>query len=192
MAVRLAAVLIQTPSSVPGGTELVDGVVGELIGAPGIDLTLVGPHSTWGDTSTDRMTIESLPTDAAVLDWADASGIEGKMQSVDPSWTRSRHAGDRSIPIAPNGCKRLFAFDLSGFRSAAEVCQALKALLDSRQVKTVDVALGGKALAALPNAPSTPDSIPHVSIESPALSPRNDTTDLDLDDLVDQLDELDP
>lgn len=190
MAVRLAAVLIQTPSPVAGGADLVDGVVGELIGSPGIDLTLVGAHEVWGESSTDRMTIESLPADAAVLDWGDADSIEAKLQAVDTIWSRSRHASDPDIPIAGKDRKKLYVFDLRRFQTSAEVVRALRTLLQSRQVKTVDVALGGIPLASPSNAaPSKLDPTGPARPPSP-LSSRESS--LDLDDLVDQLDELDP
>src|SRR6056297_1563232 len=69
MAVRLPVIMIHSP---PGGSRwqsLGESIIGELIGRPGIDLTLVGRLSDLATGSTDRLTLESLRGDLVVLDW---------------------------------------------------------------------------------------------------------------------------
>ena len=43
MAVRLSVIMVHTPPASAASSELAESVVGQLIGLPEIDLTLIGP-----------------------------------------------------------------------------------------------------------------------------------------------------
>ena len=57
MAVRLSVIMVHSPPPTSTAQQLAQGVVGELIGLPGIDLTLVEPLDRLQATSTDRLTL---------------------------------------------------------------------------------------------------------------------------------------
>jgi len=202
MAARLAILMIQSPAPGPEAAKLSDAIVGELIGKPGLDLMMVESRGIADQSSTDRLTLESLPKDVAVLDWAAPDQIETKLRQVDPTWTRSRHADDPTIPVAPSDQKRMYAFDLHQIESTADLERKLRKLLESNQVKTIPLFVAGKS------APLQISDDPTSKIEAdPAerevdvtpgevTSPRSDsdhaTSAFDLDELVDELDRMDP
>lgn len=112
------------------------GVVGELIGLPGIDLTLVEPLGRLQETSTDRLTLGSLGGDVAVLDWQSPAEILALLESIEFEGKRSPHQHDLDVPPPPANSRRIYAYDLSKFSRAEDVIAALSRLNADRQVRT--------------------------------------------------------
>lgn len=217
MAVRLTVLLIHTNPPTPAADAINDAIIGELIGAPGIDMTLVGAPSTWLDGSTDLMSVESLPSDFAVLDWASTEQILLSLNKVVPGLARAPHRGDPDAPATQPGERRTYVFDLNRFESADLVVQSLRGLLADRQVKT----FGLQGMLPPKRSPSVQPTASSNSVKQSPLpiakegtqastSKQQDTapqqqnttnqkplptrrpSSLDLDDLMDQLDSIDP
>ncbi len=220
MAVRLPVIMIHSP---PGGSRwqsLGESVIGELIGRPGIDLTLVGRLADLATGSTDRLTLESLRGDLVVLDWQPPDGILADWHRLGLDGARAPHRDDQDpAPVSPP-TRRIYAFDLRGFDDAAPVCDAVKRLLESRQTRTFTLGGIGNGKPTTAPPPSNPtsgstrfESVESVeSVPSPADPTRNRTDgspishrdesipgstsppdrDRELDALVDELDLLDP
>ncbi len=191
------------PPSVSAG-QLAEAVVGELIGLPGIDLTLVGPLAELSATATDRLTLESLSGDVAVLDWQTAAEIVTSLSNVGLEGNRTPHADDphAAAPSLPG--RRIYAFDLTKFRDAQTLCRAITLIKSGRQIRTFSLLPGPiretktASIPARGRQNSDADHAPAISVvgttTDPAASPQpaQAARTLDLDDLLDQLDDLDP
>ncbi len=207
MPVRLSVIMVHSPPpstrQVPQDQKpkrasperMAEAVVGELIGLSGIDLTLVGPIAQLPEASTDRLTLESLSGDVAVLDWQSPPHTLAALASIGFQGERSPHACDRNVAAPPANLRRIYAFDLNEFSQSSDVIEALSQLKSSRQVRTFSLDLaprtttlpdaktqaGSAARAPRPNSPRKHSDAKAISGES-----------LNLDDLLDQLDQLDP
>lgn len=227
MAVRLTVVMVHSPPAIAGAQQLAESAVGEMIGRPGIDLTLIGSLDQIAEASTDALTLESITGDVAVLDWRTPQQLIDQLASIGFHGSRARHGNDMEAEPAVQGTRKIYAFDLKEIDDAKQLCKSVQDLLATRQVKTVSIA--GPSIAGKPNqasmplistavskgtsaakagpvaiqapaAPATPESLPKPAAQSPELQaakPRqaNQATNqptIDLDDLVDQLDQLDP
>ncbi len=138
-----------------GAQRMVEEVIGELIGAEGIDLALIGRPSTLAENSVDRLTLESLSGDVAVLDWLSPEAIIGDFVAVGIDCERAVHPHDlaagskadttveASSPAVPVPTKRrVYAYDLANFAQPEDVIAALRALNQRRQVRTFTIGLG--------------------------------------------------
>lgn len=218
MAVRLSVIMVHSTPPTATAQQLAQGVVGELIGLPGIDLTLVEPLDRLQETSTDLLTLGSLGGDVAVLDWQSPAEILALLESIEFEGKRSPHQHDLDVPSPPANSRRIYVFDLSKFSRSEDVIAALSRLNADRQVRaftlgpissasTSNQSLGqiaplqGNPQAATKNLqqPNKPDrpvsarSLPE-SDQSPSQGdqrPPQSQKPLDLDDLLDQLDRSD-
>ena len=211
MAARLTVIMVHSPPANAAAQGIAESVVGEIIGRPGIDLTLVGPLDQIAPQSTDLLTLQGITGDVAVMDWRTSDDLVQKLNETGFPGVRAPHADDQEPPSPPIGQRRIYAFDLNQTTDAKQLCVALNNLLAERQVRTFT--LGGvgsqvkstaKPTASLPlakpqpqKAPSQlpesqPESRPEPQPESSANQRANESTSINLDDLVDQLDQLDP
>ncbi len=214
MAARLSVVMVHSPPAGVAAGQLAESIVGELIGLPEIDLTLIGPLNQLSEGSTDRLTLESLAGDIAMLDWQPASAIVQSLRDVGFMGNRTPHRDDPDANSPPTGVRRIYAFDLSRFSDAKVLCEALHQLKTNRQVRTFTLSPDGPTGPAnvqglqetgLPEHPSTQPPAGSAGsgqrrnsgFDSTALprsipNPTRSDSDAELDDLLDQLDELDP
>lgn len=222
MAARLPVIMIQTPPASLASQHLGESIIGELIGRPGIDLVLIGRLSDLREGATDRLTLESMAGDAAVLDWQSPQAIVAALAELGFHGERAPHADDPSpAPVTPL-VRRIYAFDLNRFDRAEALCDALMKLLASRQVRTFglgSVAEGstsaangrprkvgpgqdaeGKMVTPPQKPPSYRPKDPPLPANplpaNPAVSSSRErkapASDGDLDALLDELDQLDP
>ncbi|MEM8666480.1 MAG: hypothetical protein AAGG48_03125 [Planctomycetota bacterium] len=215
MAVRLSVVMIQTPPASAAKQALAEQIVGEVIGLPGLDLTLVGPIRTLAESSTDRLSLEVISGDIAFLDWQPQEQAMAELAAIGFAGCRTPHANDPqpNSNHVMNPQRRIYAFDLGQFTQATDVKQALTQLRDHRQVKTLSIGLGppskrtpavphGKPTTGLTPQDATSEKTPvNMSTPKPATDraarpsspqPTTPANSIDLDHLLDQLDELDP
>ena len=202
MAARLTVILNQAAPAVAPAQRLCESVIGELIGRPGIDLILVASLRGLAGDATDRLTLESIRGDTAVLDWQSPGETCRDLAEIGFAGSRWPHASDLDAAPPEQKSRRIYAFDLNRFETADAVCSALTALLSSRQVRTFTLGMPGeqpsrtrsrtKPAAAVQSQlrpqQSLPRDDPHH--QPPASAPAT-TKSLDLDALVDQLDEFD-
>ena len=144
-----------------GAQRMIEEVIGQLMGAEGIDLALIGRPSTLAENSVDRLTLESLSGDVAVLDWQSPGAIIGDLVAVGIDAERAAHPHDAETssklavsvqtsppqPV-PASAKRVYAFDLANFAQPEAVIAALQALNQRRQVRTFTIGLGPNSTAA--------------------------------------------
>lgn len=204
MAVRLSVIMIHTPPAGSGKQSLAEAIVGELIGLPGIDLTLIGPIQSLAESSTDRLSIDAITGDVAMLDWQTPQQALSELSTIGFQGRRAPHANDPQPPEnGVNAGRRIYSFDLSQVSDASTLVSALIQLRDHRQVKTVAMGLAPPrqrptaSSSSLPIQPNPRNPVP----QTPALS-KSKTADksetqkkseaIDLDELLDQLDQLDP
>jgi hypothetical protein len=225
LAVRLSVVMVHSPPPSAVAQRKAEQIVGELIGRPGIDLTLVGPLRSLTVNSTDRLTLESLTGDVAVLDWSSPIEIAQSLASIGFTGHRAPHRDDPDAPRErPDRSRRIYAFDLSSFRDATSAIDSLEKLKAEREVRTFSLSPTTKPVE--PIAPVVPtvgsqlhqEEDPGVAVSplrqqavwglskpkltdppspehrSGKMSPAGSGSpkSIDLDDLLDQLDELDP
>ena len=177
MPVRLTVVMIQSPPAEAAKQRLSESLIGRLIGRIGIDLTLVDRLSGLGEGSTDRLTLESLSGDVAVLDWQSPERIVSTLHAIGFSGQRAPHGSDPHPPSPGNQTRRIYAFDLSTFDGVAAIESSLTRLLENRQVRTFTLAGGSGNAAAMPTPPRerTNANEPPPSPETaPAESPETE------------------
>lgn len=197
MAVRLSVIMVHSPpptaATAATAERMVESVVGELIGLSGIDLTLVGPIALLAETSTDRLTLDSLSGDVAVLDWQPPAESVADLASIGFEGQRSPHEHDPDVPPPAANSRRVYAFDLNQFSGAGDVVAVLSKLKSSRQVRTFSLELAPPASKPAAKPAAKPADRPPLASDraSPASSAEPGET-LNLDDLLDQLDQLDP
>ena len=207
--------VIMTESTPPTGTarRMAEAVVGELIGLPGIDLTLVESLDTLDAGSTDRLTLDGIRGDVCVLDWKSPEAIERSLRSIGFPGRRAPHSHDSAAapnpsPVVQGPTRRIYAFDLSRFDDAGRLGQALSGLRATREVRTFSLAppsggdtksssevsstrLGKRSIPVRDDRepPSRPPAAEPSSYDQ---APDESTSPvIDLDDLVDQLDDFD-
>ena len=203
MAARLNVIMVHSPPATATAQRISESIVGELIGRPGIDVMLVGPLDQIHEGTTDQLSLESITSDVAVLDWRSPSELIQVLDSIGFAGSRWPHRHD-SVPdsATPAGSPRkIFAYNLNEFTDAAELCAALAELLANRQVTTYSLASSllskpkpvGKQKAT-PAVLSTADTISPeaTSVDASIQPPSPSTGEIDLEKLVDQLDEFDP
>ncbi|QDV64777.1 hypothetical protein [Crateriforma conspicua] len=225
MAVRLNVLLIQTPPPTSAAGSMIDEIVGQLIAVPGVDLMLVRSPHHWEPESTDRLTLENLQNDVAVLDWVPIEQSADALRQVCQDHARTRHENDADAPPPRVGSKCLFLFDLGQFETAVDVVDAIHRIQESRQVRTFQLfgttaapqkttvdpvgtnsetrENGGRRSTSVrsnavvggsPKSSDAPPSTDSMKAENhratkPASPPDNNQA---LDQLLDELDELDP
>ncbi len=184
-AVRLSLVMVHS-SPFASARLLPEAIVAELIGVPEIDLTLVGPLAQLSASSTDRLALESLTGDVAVLDWQSPDEIVRSLARVGFDGDRVPHANDVEATAPRTPGRRIYAFDLTRFRDLTSLHQAIGQLKSSLQVRTFSLPLG-------PSTVVSPSPVPSQS-PSPVVEPLQPKPPpaINLDDLLDQLDDLDP
>ena len=211
MAVRLNVIMNHSPPPAGAAQQLGEAIIGELIGRPGIDLTLVGPFSGLPDGSTDRLRLESIAGDVAVLDWQSPEEIVSSLATIGFLGGRTPHPGDPDPPPVRPPTRRIYVFDLRRYRGAEAVGSHLAELLAGRQTRTFSL---GSAAPPRPRPPAgEPDrdedpsprpGSPPVGTDSvgtdsaggaktrgEAVAPGSPGT-VDLDALLNELDDLDP
>ena len=145
MAVRLNVIMNHSPPPAGMPQQLGESIIGELIGRPGVDLTLVGPFSSLSQGSTDRLRLESLSGDVAVLDWQSPAEIVAALATIGFFGARTPHPGDPDPPPVNPPTRRIYAFDLRRYGRAEAVCGHLAELLAGRQTRTFSLDLGSLA-----------------------------------------------
>ncbi len=183
MVARLTVVMIHTSPTHSRGARMAETLVGELIGRPGIDLVLVGPIADMDSNATDRLTLESIATDLAVLAWKPVSVTMEELAAIGFAGQRSPHVGDVDAEPCPPDLRKIFAFDLNGFSEAVPVIESLQSLRRSQDVRTFSI--NGLGLAKPVQRASGP------TIREPRPPQPSPSKGLDLDDLLDQLDRSD-
>lgn len=163
MAVRLAVIVIQTAPAGDTGKYLVESVIGELLGRPGIDVTLIRRLDNLDAESTDRITLESHAGDAAVLDWQAPEATVATLAKVGFDGVRAPHDHDPHPVSASAPGRRIYAFDLRKFEGATEVREAVEQLLARRRVRTFSLdGLGGPSRS--PDSDGTPQQDSHQDV----------------------------
>ena len=184
MAVRLSVVMIHTSPATSNAERVAQGVVGELIGMNGIDLTLVGPLDSLGESSTDRLTLASISGDLAVLDWQQHEALETALGRLEISGQRTVHVADpgatdsgRSAIKAAEGTdlqyRKLYLFNLNDFSRPEDVVASLVELNSVRSVRTFKLDLAPKPIAAA--SPQGDD------VAEPPAAPRRSSLPIEMD-----------
>jgi hypothetical protein len=160
VSVRLSVIVCQSSLASPGQRDTESDVVARLIGSPGIDLSLVGGLDKMDAAGTDRLVLERLNGDAAILAWHNPAEIADRLAALGTSGYRARHMLDPSAPgeraTTTNGTSkhRLFLIDF-GSATSAQIDTAVKQILQSLRVQTISLGIPGKA--ASPAIKPTPE-----------------------------------
>ncbi len=132
MAVRLTVIMIESPPPTAAAGRLAEDIVGNLIGRPGIDMTLVRSLNNLQESSTDRLTLDGITSDVAVLDWQSPQAMVDSLNAMGFSGQRSPHSLDLDSKPASNPGRRIYAFDLTKVTDVNELTVALNALKSER------------------------------------------------------------
>ena len=161
MSVRLNVVLSQSAGGSPAQRELEADVVARLLGAAGIDLSLIGSLERLGDSSTDRLMLEQLSGDVALLTWDHPAEAAERLAAAGVAGRRTPHRLD---PAAAAGTKpdhpqtadrRIYCHHLHG-QSAPVLQESLEQLLAERRVVTFQLAPSPQPRPAKPERPAKP------------------------------------
>ncbi len=160
MAVRLSVLLVQSSRMSGLQSGINAELVFQLMGVPGIDLSIVNSLNPAEIAETDRLLLSSLETDLAVLDWRDADDSLAALATLGVVGARAPHQLDPHTPVAEPGTRRIYLVDLRSGDTPPAVVNAMKQLLDQRRVVAVPLVIGGlpmlKSLAVPKLSPSLP------------------------------------
>jgi len=217
MSVRLNVLLVQSSRMSGLQSGINADVVFQLMGVPGIDLSIVNSLNPTEIAETDRLLLSSFQNDLAVLDWRDADDSLSALAILGVSGARAPHQLDPNSAAVQPGKRRIYVVDLRNGDSPAAVVNAMKDLLDQRRVVAVPLSIGGLSKPKTPAVTmpiSPPQSVapqastPPVAVENETLtdakptngtianpfpretdikSVRHEPSDRDLDALVDGL-----
>ncbi len=178
MSIRLSIVLSQSTGGTAIQQDMEGDLVARLIGLPGLDLCLVGPLERSTQETTDRLVLEGLQGDFALLTWHAAEAAIELLRQAGQVGERVPHALD---PFAPNDSvskgeeqsggkeaagRRFYLVELRG-KTSEQVVDGLQQILAARRTKTVAI---GISAPALPIAKSPPQAAVSVSGKVPASS----------------------
>lgn len=207
MAVRMNVLMLRPIGNGSAMHHQFDDVIGQLLGRPGLDLTLLERLPGPDEASTERLALESLGGHIACLAWADPGVTVGELTVAGKPMTRRAHMSDPTpnddnLPddlISTPG--RMFYFDMRKSGSNQTILNDLQGLL--KRLQTPMFQIGGPTALAPRDKPKTPmvsnaDSPPRSRDISPALiapqapqASAEPMSDQHLDRLVDELDEMD-
>jgi len=198
MTVRLTVIMVESAPPTATGNQLAEKIVGNLIGRPGIDLTLIRSLSNSDESSTDRLMIDGIACDVAVLDWQSPDLIVKSLNQVGFFGRRAAHPFDSEIAAASEHERRIYAFDLNQFFDPAALIDALDSLKSDRQMRTFSIGptagpVVGKAATNEPDSTLSEGAMSATKRRSDLDPPTVEQfgADIDLDDLIDQLDQSD-
>ena len=200
MSVRLSVVLCQAAGGSAHRRDLEGDLVAQLIGAPGLDLSLVGAIENLDPGGTDRLLLGGLLGDLAVLTWHSPPAALALCHEAGLAGFRARHSldeqGEASAPSQVNSApvlqvaevnqpshhspagaqatdaRRLYFFDLSS-HSASTVVAGLQRLLQARRTQTVSISVAGKPVAAPPNQAALANQAAALVAPNPQTAPKS-------------------
>jgi hypothetical protein len=157
-----------------------DDVIGQLLGRPGLDVTLLERLPAPGESTTERLALESLGGHIACLAWTDAESTLGELDAAGKPMVRRTHKHDPEVPSngvesqSGNVVGRLFFFDMRLSDANRWIFEELQQLLKTLQTPMFQIGAGDlkpsrKAIPpTTPKANSTPDSLPESSLTKPS------------------------
>jgi hypothetical protein len=119
MAVRLTVVISQVGQGSSKQQTLEAGLIAELIGRAGIDVSLIGPLSQVEQSATDRLVLEGISGDFAIVAWQTPERVMEQLAALQISGRRSVHRADPHAGAGPG--RRIYCFDWSRFSTAEEL-----------------------------------------------------------------------
>lgn len=220
MAVRMNVLVLRPPGNGSKYHNQFDDVIGQLLGRPGLDVTLLERLPRPDESTTERLALESLGGHIACLAWGEPDQILADLDAAGKPMMRRAHKHDRQVP--PNGVSqesesvagRLFYFDMRRADANQTIFDELQELLSTLQTPMFQIGGAGapkkpKSVVAAVRSPAPPTSTPQSSItpdppstlqptatfqnpivDAESKSPVLESSD-DLDRLVDELDDLD-
>lgn len=207
MAVRLSVLLVQSSRMSGLQSGINAELVFQLMGVPGIDLSIVNSLNPAEIAETDRLLLSSLESDLAVLDWRDADDSLAALATLGVVGARAPHHLDPQTPAVESATRRIYLVDLRRGDSSSSVVSAMKQLLDQRRVVAVPLSIGGLAKQkqkqkspadTLSTPAATGQSPPNTSaagkqspMDTGLDSGSSEPSDHDLDALVDGLNAAD-
>lgn len=138
MAVRLTVVISQARQGTSKQQTLEACLIAELIGRSGIDVSLIGPLSQVEQSTTERLVLEGISGDFALVAWQTAEETMAQLAALQISAQRSAHRADPQAGTEPG--RRIYCFDWNRFSTAEELAASLGQLLNERRVVTVSLA----------------------------------------------------
>lgn len=218
MSARLSVVLCQSSSGSPACRDVEGDLVARLIGSPGLDMSLIGSLDNFDPSGTDRLLLDGLSGDVAILSWHNPAdgfqlchtiGLSGfrAQHSLDPEGSQQPPSATRSgpinLPVVGNGsvknpkpdARRLYFFNLAA-GSAEQIVVGLQQILHAKQPHAAAPAKRVQSLAPLEPFPS---NTTEPASKSPAsgVRPTPQRRPIDLgdstewDSLVEELNDLD-
>lgn len=201
MAVRLPVIVSQSAGGSNEQQGIEAGAVIQLMGLPGIDVSLIGPLGTGTLSSTDQLVLESQDRSFAIVAAEPPADTMAALRSLGLAGRRAAHPHD---PEGETGQgRRVFCLHWADFDSSEAICQALQQILKDQQVVAVPIGLGAvgtgktRKTEGTTRTPGTGTTEEPVSKPSPTTSPSPATSpaahrvsNSDLDDLVEDLNDL--
>ena len=145
MAVRLTVVISQVQGGNRQQQEREANLIAALIGCPGIDVSLIGGLAEVAQPATDRLVLEGLSGDFALVAWQPPADVIDALGGLEVAGYRAPHAGDPGVAKQPG--RRIYCFDPGSYADAETLVAALGDLLRTRQVKTVALGPPGSPLS---------------------------------------------
>ncbi|TWU03556.1 hypothetical protein [Neorhodopirellula pilleata] len=144
MAVRMNVLVLRPPGNGSKAHHQFDDVIGQLLGRPGLDVTLLERLPGPDESTTERLALESLGGHIACLAWAGASETVDELAAAGKLMSRRPHRGDpdaasvNGTPVGV-GVGRMFFFDMRLPGANVSIFGDLQALLKTLQTPTFQI-----------------------------------------------------
>ena len=212
MAVRMNVLVLRPPGNGSKAHHQFDDVIGQLLGRPGLDVTLLERLPGSDDSTTERLALESLGGHIACLAWADADAMTIELAAAGKPMSRRPHQNDADAAITNGAASggaggRMFYFDMRRPGANVSIFDDLQELLRTLQTPMFQIGSVPTLLKTQPNTQPTralgarvrPESAPRaaappaapIALPRPAPERVAEDSEDDLDRLVDELDDLD-
>ncbi|SMP47871.1 hypothetical protein SAMN06265222_102352 [Neorhodopirellula lusitana] len=194
MAVRLNVLVLR-----PGGSggrfhQQFDDVIGQLLGRPGLDVTLLERLPSADDTGTERLALEALGGHIACLAWSEPKDFQVELSTAGKPMVRRPHqldpaaSEDDSQAMLEKSSKetgipigRMFYFDMRQDGANTTIFASLQELLKTLQTPMFQIqSLGASKPPTRPASPKLATPQPNVNppaaskpaTPQPAVSPK--------------------
>ena len=181
MAVRMNVLVLRPPGNGSKAHQQFDDVIGQLLGRPGLDVTLLERLPGPNESTTERLALESLGGHIACLAWADAHTTVNDLAAAGKPMSRRPHRGDPEATSgngkpADAGSGRMFFFDMRKPAANVSIFRDLQELLRTLQTPMFRIGSATRPTAADGRPPASA-LVPSESIDRKTIAPADPPSD---------------
>ena len=169
MAVRMNVLVLRPSGNGSKYHNQFDDVIGQLLGRPGLDVTLLERLPGPDESTTERLALESLGGHISCLAWGEPEQVLADLKAAGKPMTRRAHKHDPLVPT--NGVPqendgiagRLFYFDMRPVDANQTIFEELQDLLKTLQTPMFQIGSVERAAKPKPAVTTVQATSPLIS-----------------------------